>query len=438
MKNLDGDNGSSARADDDPNDKIDRVATLDEIKRVHSEVDGSVLDCWRKNLPKMIRLGEMLATLKDAVGQGKWIEWFEENEWHCGFGKDTEENYRRIYKNRSLLEQPDSEHVRNLTDALILIKERDPAKRKALLDDAARTGKSIRSAKQRARNREIPKDPAERSRGLTQEALRIFHRLWTQDTLVPTLRDGEPQQWVQKAQGSTAKEIAEDAYRLLKLSLSAAHPDAQAREEPPVDDSDQAGPAGPLVSVEQPEESKRTPERYSMAHPATQAESDAFVVEGRFKKFLRELSKFVPIKRAHPILQRYLEKTFQRRLDVEFSQAVNDRVQEFLENTIGPQLQKEQDEARRVIASRKGIMDKKAFRKIVECLHSDRVIDPVLKPKYDEAFSIFMDLEKVLLDEKNSPTPFVQIPKTPAEWAERKRKPSEQKKSKKNTGTAIL
>jgi hypothetical protein len=83
-------------------------------------------------------------------------------------------------------------------------------------------------------------------------------------------------------------------------------------------------------------------------------------------------------------------------------------------------------------------MDKKAFRKIVECLHSDRVIDPVLKPKYDEAFSIFMDLEKVLLDEKNSPTPFVQIPKTPAEWAERKRKPSEQKKSKKNTGTAIL
>jgi hypothetical protein len=307
MKNLDGDNGSSARADDDPNDKIDRVATLDEIKRVHSEVDGSVLDCWRKNLPKMIRLGEMLATLKDAVGHGKWIEWFEENEAYCGFGKDTEENYRRIYKNRSLLEQP------------------DPAKRKALLDDAVRTGKSIRSAKQRARNREIPKNPVEGNRGLTQKALRMFHRLWTQDTSVPTLRDGEPQQWVEKAQGSTAKEIAEDAYRLLKLSLSAAPPDAQAREEPPVDDSDQAGPAGPLVSVEQPEESKRTPERYSMAHPATQAESDAFVVEGRFKKFLRELSKFVPIKRAHPILQRYLEKTFQRRLDVEFSQAVNDR-----------------------------------------------------------------------------------------------------------------
>jgi hypothetical protein len=433
MKNLDGDNGSSARADDDPNDKIDRVATLDEIKRVHSEVDGSVLDCWRKNLPKMIRLGEMLATLKDAVGHGKWIEWFEENEAYCGFGKDTEENYRRIYKNRSLLEQPDSEHVRNLTDALILIKEPDPAKRKALLDDAVRTGKSIRSAKQRARNREIPKNPVEGNRGLTQEALRIFHQLWTQDTSVPTLRDGEPQKWVEKAQGSTAKEIAEDAHRLLKLSLSAAPPDAQAREEPPADDSDQAGPAGSLVSVEQPEAS----ERYQMAHPATQAESDEFLVEGRFKKFLRELSKFVPIKRAHPILQRYLEKTFQRKLDVEFSQAVNDRVQEFLENTIGPQLEKEQAEARRIMESRKGVMDRKSYKKILSCLHPDRVTDPGQKALYEEAFRLFTVLEKRLLDEKNSPTQFVDFPKTPAQWADLKRQANAQKAQRKTPNSAL-
>jgi hypothetical protein len=73
------------------------------------------------------------------------------------------------------------------------------------------------------------------------------------------------------------------------------------------------------------------------------------------------------------------------KLDAQFHAAVNARVQEFLENTIMPKLQAEQAEARRVMESRKGIMDKKAFRKIVECLHSDRVIDPVLKPKYDES-----------------------------------------------------
>src|SRR6185312_7101668 len=122
-----------------------------------------------------------------------------------------------------------------------------------------------------------------------------------------------------------------------------------------------------------------------------------------------------------------------RKLDAEFHAAVNACVDEFLENTIMPKFQAEQAEARRVMESRKGILDKKAFRKIVECLHSDRVIDPVLKPKYDEAFMIFKGLEKRLLDEKNSPTEFVNFPKTPAEWAELKRQASERRKSKRKT-----
>ena len=30
---------------------IDRVTLLEKIKELHADVDGSVLDCWRKNLP---------------------------------------------------------------------------------------------------------------------------------------------------------------------------------------------------------------------------------------------------------------------------------------------------------------------------------------------------------------------------------------------------
>jgi hypothetical protein len=125
------------------------------------------------------------------------------------------------------------------------------------------------------------------------------------------------------------------------------------------------------------------------------------------------------------------------KLDEQFHAAVNARVQEFLENTIMPKLQAEQAEARRVMESRKGIMDKKAFRKIVECLHSDRVTDSELKPKYDEAFIIFKGLEKRLLNEKDSPTPFVNVPTTRAEWDELKRQATERKKSKRNIQNGI-
>jgi DUF3102 family protein len=145
MKILNGDSESSATTND--NGKTDRVAVLNEIKHLHKEVDGSVLDCWRNNLPKMIRLGEMLAALKDGVGHGNWMSYFRENEGYCGFSEDTGERYMRLYKYRDRFEQSDanSAPVRNLTDALLLIKEPDPEKRRALLVDAQKTGKSIRA-----------------------------------------------------------------------------------------------------------------------------------------------------------------------------------------------------------------------------------------------------------------------------------------------------
>jgi hypothetical protein len=124
--------------------------------------------------------------------------------------------------------------------------------------------------------------------------------------------------------------------------------------------------------------------------------------------------------------QQKLEQ-YKHKLAQEFHEQVNARVQEFLENTIMPKLQQEQAEARRIIEARKGIMDRKTYKKILSCLHPDRVIEPELKQNYEEAFRLFTVLEKRLLDEKNSPTQFVNFPKTSAEWDDLKRQANQRK-----------
>lgn len=124
-----------------------------------------------------------------------------------------------------------------------------------------------------------------------------------------------------------------------------------------------------------------------------------------------------------------------KRLEVSFHAEVNARVKEFMEQTLGPQLSKEQAEARRVMDSRKGVMDRKTYRKILACLHPDWVTDPVQKVRYEEAFRLFSALEKRVLDEKNSPTRFTDIPSTTKEWDELRRKVAEARKAKRSSRT---
>jgi hypothetical protein len=185
---------------------IDRVTLLEKIKELHADVDGSVLECWRKNLPKMILLGEALTTLQRDVEPGKWLEWCRANAGYCGFGEDTAERYMRLYRNRELLEQPGSAHVRNLTDALILIKEPDPDKRKALLDEAARTGKSIRSAKKRAQNGQKPLSDPKRTAAID-------------GLIVLGIEYEVAAQWAEAAQGETVEDLIKDALRRRALAL---------------------------------------------------------------------------------------------------------------------------------------------------------------------------------------------------------------------------
>jgi hypothetical protein len=134
--------------------------------------------------------------------------------------------------------------------------------------------------------------------------------------------------------------------------------------------------------------------------------------------------------------QRKLEtaiRQHKQKLTAEWQKALSAKVQELLTNTIGPRLRQEQKEAQRIMKSRKGIMDRKAYRKILSCLHPDRINDAALKPLYEEAFRLFTVMEKLLLDEKESPTQFVGIPATRQEWDVLKRQAQTARKAKQQT-----
>jgi len=84
----------------------------------------------------------------------------------------------------------------------------------------------------------------------------------------------------------------------------------------------------------------------------------------------------------------------------------------------------------RSIRERKGIMDRITYRKILACLHPDRVIDPALKKRYEEAFRLFTELEKRVLDEKESPTQFRKMPRTYEELMAMKAKVQAERRAK--------
>src|SRR5262245_35034448 len=71
------------------------------------------------------------------------------------------------------------------------------------------------------------------------------------------------------------------------------------------------------------------------------------------------------------------------------------------------QYNKKYAEFERGIKSRRGLMDHASYKKILSCLHPDRVQDADMKKRYEEAFNILTQLEKVLLDESQSPTNFI-------------------------------
>ena len=92
-----------------------------------------------------------------------------------------------------------------------------------------------------------------------------------------------------------------------------------------------------------------------------------------------------------------------RALELEFEQRIQEEVRHRLEATILPHYKKTYEEYVRVIKTRKGVMDRASYRKILAALHPDRVQDPALKKRAEEAFNMFTKIERLLLDEKKSP-----------------------------------
>jgi hypothetical protein len=95
-------------------------------------------------------------------------------------------------------------------------------------------------------------------------------------------------------------------------------------------------------------------------------------------------------------------------------------------DTILPQQKKALADAKKVMDTRKGVMDKTQFNLIWSCLHADGR-KSVSDKKLNEAFNLFAGLEKRLLREKDSPTTFVDLPDNWNDWEKMRRKPTKYK-----------
>jgi hypothetical protein len=126
-----------------------------------------------------------------------------------------------------------------------------------------------------------------------------------------------------------------------------------------------------------------------------------------------------------------------RNLDLEFEARCREECQRWLNDVSLPQYAKELTELERTISERRGVMDRITYKKILACLHPDRVQDHALKKRYEEAFRLFTDLEKRVLNEKESPTRFRQMPRTYEELMAMKAKVQAERRAKRNTRVSV-
>jgi hypothetical protein len=91
----------------------DRGARLAEIAVEIKNLHGDVCDGLRQNVPKAIRIGELLTEAKDKARHGDWLAWVES---HCSFSADTAQLYMKLFRHRAqIAELLKTEPVRFLT-----------------------------------------------------------------------------------------------------------------------------------------------------------------------------------------------------------------------------------------------------------------------------------------------------------------------------------
>jgi ParB-like chromosome segregation protein Spo0J len=115
-----------------------------------------------------------------------------------------------------------------------------------------------------------------------------------------------------------------------------------------------------------------------------------------------------------------------RQLDATFEKRVMDDVQRRIDEIVLPYWKEQIKQAKELYGRRKGLMNKDTFNTIRRGLHPDSR-QSISDKKLGEAFDAFMALEKFLLDEKNSPTEFGDLPSSLAEWDKmRAKRPTKQ------------
>ena len=127
-----------------------------------------------------------------------------------------------------------------------------------------------------------------------------------------------------------------------------------------------------------------------------------------------------------------------KKLDMEFELRVRGELKRHLDMVSLPSYLKEIASLERSIRDRRGIMDRATYRKILACLHPDRQPDPMLKKRYEEAFRLFTELEKRVLNEKESPTQFRDMPRTYDELMRMKEKVRQERAAKRAANAAVV
>ena len=105
----------------------------------------------------------------------------------------------------------------------------------------------------------------------------------------------------------------------------------------------------------------------------------------------------------------------QRKLDAAFESRVAEGVRKRIDEIVLPHWKQKLDDAERILNRRNGIMDKATFNAVRRGLHPDSR-NAISTEKLAEAFDAFMRLEKLLLNEKDSPSDPSNIPSSLAEW----------------------
>lgn len=111
----------------------------------------------------------------------------------------------------------------------------------------------------------------------------------------------------------------------------------------------------------------------------------------------------------------------QRKLELEFRPRVQNEVRRRIDEIILPHWKKQIAEAKLYYDKRKGIMNRATFHLIWSALHPDSR-NSITDGKLERAFTAFSILEKHLLNEKDSPTMFGELPDNLAEWDKMKAK----------------